>query len=144
LTDQIVVFSLLIIISVLPATIRRHDGKLRESLIEFGQYVGQCMPKFVQKVVVTGTDELEVCNFCFYRKIPDAFQTVFYVIQIMIAPEGVIPTVMFLKNHHHCLFWNLVDIAAMDVPTRQYRFEVRCFISFNKILRITVLFVEKR
>ncbi|OQV16049.1 NADH dehydrogenase [ubiquinone] iron-sulfur protein 3, mitochondrial [Hypsibius exemplaris] len=83
-------------------TIRKHDGKLRESLIEFGQFVAKCLPKYVQKVLVTGTDELE----------------------ILIAPEGVIPMTVFLKGHHNCMFANLTDIGAMDVPTRQYRFEV--------------------
>ena len=51
------------VISFFPATIRPHDGKLRENLIEFGQYVAQCLPKFVQKVLVTGTEELEVIDW---------------------------------------------------------------------------------
>ena len=47
---------------VFAATVRQHDGKLRERLAKFGQFVAQCMPRFVQKVLVTGTDELEVGN----------------------------------------------------------------------------------
>lgn len=46
-------------------------------------------------------------------------------LEILIAPEGVIPTLQFLKDHHNTQFANLVDIAGMDVPTRQYRFEVK-------------------
>lgn len=60
------------------------------------------MPRFVQKVLVTGTDELE----------------------ILIAPEGVVPVIHFLKSHHNCMFWSFVDLAAMDVPTREFRFEL--------------------
>merc|ERR1719482_556521 len=30
----------------------------------------------------------------------------------------------FLKNHHNCQFTNVSDITAIDVPTRQYRFEL--------------------
>ncbi|GAV09013.1 hypothetical protein RvY_18619 [Ramazzottius varieornatus] len=83
-------------------TVRRHDGKLRENLANFGQFVASCMPRFVQKVLVTGTDELE----------------------ILIAPEGIVPVIQFLKCHHNCMFWSFIDLAAMDVPTREYRFEL--------------------
>lgn len=60
------------------------------------------MPKYVQKVQLTSGDELEV----------------------LIAPEGVVPVLQFLKDHHQAQFANLVDIAGMDVPSRKYRFEV--------------------
>lgn len=56
----------------------------------------------MQKVQLTAGDELEV----------------------LIAPEGVIPMLQFLKDHHAAQFANLVDIAGMDVPSRKYRFEV--------------------
>jgi NADH dehydrogenase (ubiquinone) Fe-S protein 3 len=56
----------------------------------------------VQKVQLTAGDELE----------------------ILIAPEGIIPVLQFLKDHQNAQFANLVDIAGMDVPARQYRFEV--------------------
>lgn len=42
----------------------------------------------------------------------------------MICPEGVVPVLQFLKDHHNAQFASLVDIAGMDVPCRQYRFEV--------------------
>lgn len=60
------------------------------------------MPKYVQKVQLTSGDELEV----------------------LICPEGVVPVLQFLKDHHQAQFANLVDIAGMDVPSRKYRFEV--------------------
>ena len=84
------------------ATIRKFDPVVRENLSEFGKYVADCMPKYVQKVQLTAGDELEV----------------------LIAPEGVIPVLSFLKNHHNAQFASLVDIAGVDVPTREYRFEI--------------------
>ena len=75
---------------------------MQKTLIDFGQYVGECMPKFVQKVQVTSGDELD----------------------IMIHPDGIIPVLTFLKDHTNAQFENISDIAAVDVPTRECRFEV--------------------
>lgn len=86
------------------ATIRKPDlnSVERTQLTDFGQYVAECLPKFVQKVQITSGDELE----------------------ILIAPEGVLPVLQFLKDNHNAQFTNIVDIAGMDVPARAYRFEV--------------------
>ena len=75
------------------ATIRKYDIEQRENLTDFGKYVAECMPKYVQKVQLTAGDELEV----------------------LIAPEGVIPVLSFLKDHHNAQFSNLVDIAGMNM-----------------------------
>merc|ERR1711976_359584 len=83
-------------------TIRKFDPVARQNLSDFGQYVAECMPKYVQKVQLTAGDELE----------------------IFFAPEGVVPLLSFLKNHHNAQFGSLADIAGVDVPTRQYRFEI--------------------
>jgi len=83
-------------------TVRKFDPEVRKNLSEFGQYVAECMPKFVQKVQLTAGDELEV----------------------LIAPSGVVPVMSFLKNHVNAQFGSLVDIAGVDVPTREFRFEV--------------------
>lgn len=56
----------------------------------------------MQKVQLTSGDELEV----------------------LICPEGVVPVLQFLKDHHNAQFASLIDIAGMDVPSRKYRFEV--------------------
>jgi NADH dehydrogenase (ubiquinone) Fe-S protein 3 len=45
-------------------------------------------------------------------------------LELLIAPDGIIPTFTFLKDHHNTQFVNLTDITALDVPSRQYRFEV--------------------
>ena len=78
---------------------RKFDPEVRANMTEFGQYVAECLPKFVQKVQLTAGDELE----------------------ILIAPSGVVPVLSFLKNHHNAQFGSLVDIAGVDVPTRQFR-----------------------
>jgi len=83
-------------------TVRKFDPVQRETLTDFGKYVAECMPKYVQKVQITSGDELE----------------------ILIAPEGLLPVMSFLKDHHNAQFASLVDIAGLDMPTREYRFEV--------------------
>merc|ERR1712110_436013 len=84
-------------------TIRKSmDPVARQNLTDFGQYVAECMPKYVQKVQLTAGDELEV----------------------LIAPEGLLPVMTFLKDHHNAQFANLVDITGVDMPTREYRFEI--------------------
>ncbi|XP_045463054.1 NADH dehydrogenase [ubiquinone] iron-sulfur protein 3, mitochondrial [Harmonia axyridis] len=83
-------------------TIRKVQHGAVDKLKDFGKYVAECMPKYVQKVQIAAGDELE----------------------ILIAPEGVVPVLQFLKDHHNAQFASLVDIAGMDVPTRQFRFEV--------------------
>lgn len=60
------------------------------------------MPKFVQKVQIVTGNELEV----------------------LVAPDGIVPVLQFLKDHHQCQFTSLADIGAMDVPSRENRFEV--------------------
>jgi len=83
-------------------TVRKFDPVVRQNLTEFGQYVAECMPKYVQKVQLTAGDELE----------------------ILVAPSGIVPVMTFLKNHHNCQFGSLVDIAGVDIPTRECRFEI--------------------
>nr|CAG4645065.1 EOG090X0BXY [Leptodora kindtii] len=75
------------------ATVRKINPVQNENLIEFGRYVAECMPKYVQKVQLVTGDELEV----------------------LIAPEGVVPVLQFLKDHHQCQFASLADMGAMDL-----------------------------
>lgn len=56
----------------------------------------------MQKVQIVSRDELEV----------------------LIAPEGIVPVLQFLKDHHNCQFASVSDIGALDVPTRENRFEL--------------------
>merc|ERR1711872_503397 len=85
-----------------PTVRKGMDIVARQNLTDFGQYVAECMPKYVQKVQLTAGDELE----------------------ILIAPEGVLPVLTFLKDHHNAQFASLADICGVDMPTRKNRFEI--------------------
>ncbi|KAA3675067.1 NADH dehydrogenase (ubiquinone) Fe-S protein 3 [Paragonimus westermani] len=84
------------------ASPRAISDPLTERLSVFGAYVAECLPKYVQQVRVGHVKELEIC----------------------IHPDGVVPVLSFLKNHHNAQFVSLADITAIDVPSRKYRFEV--------------------
>lgn len=73
-----------------------------DKLTKFGSYVADCLPKYVQKVRIGHVKELEIC----------------------IHPDGIVPVLSFLKNHHNAQFVSLADITALDVPTKPYRFEI--------------------
>lgn len=83
-------------------TAAKLDPLQKSQLVDFGKYVAECLPKYVQKVQITAGNELEV----------------------LIPPEAVIPVLQFLKDNHIAQFASLVDIAGMDVPTRPNRFEI--------------------
>ncbi|XP_070155618.1 NADH dehydrogenase [ubiquinone] iron-sulfur protein 3, mitochondrial [Polyergus mexicanus] len=83
-------------------TVRKPSHIDVNRLINFGRYISDCLPKYIQQVQLTAGDELE----------------------LLIAPEGIIPICAFLKDHHNTQFVNLSDITALDVPSRQYRFEL--------------------
>lgn len=85
------------------ASLIRVNVEERKMLVDFGQYVAECLPRFVQHVQVTSTNELE----------------------ILIHPDGIFSVIAFLKDHTNAQFSVLADITAIDVPTRTYRFEVR-------------------
>lgn len=85
-----------------PTVRKPMDSVARSHLVDFGKYIGEILPKYVEKVQITSGDELE----------------------LLIVPEGVLPVLQFLKDHHSAQFVNLVDIAGMDVPSRPYRFEI--------------------
>ncbi|XP_014213367.1 NADH-ubiquinone oxidoreductase subunit 9 [Copidosoma floridanum] len=83
-------------------TIRKINEDRVGELKDFGVYVAECMPKYVEKVQIAARDELEV----------------------MISPEGIVPVISFLTYHHNAQFTSLSDITAVDVPNRPYRFEL--------------------
>lgn len=88
--------------NILAATVRKPSHVEVDRLIHFGRYINECLPKYIQQVQLAAGDELE----------------------LLIAPDGIIATLTFLKDHHNTQFVNLSDITAIDVPNRQYRFEV--------------------
>ncbi|KAK2819681.1 hypothetical protein Q7C36_021327 [Tachysurus vachellii] len=83
-------------------TIRPTDAVTHNQLSQFGEYVAEILPKYVQQVQVTCYNELEV----------------------MIHPEGVVPVLTFLRDHTNAQFRNMIDLTAVDVPARQNRFEL--------------------
>jgi NADH dehydrogenase (ubiquinone) Fe-S protein 3 len=72
-----------------------------EQLHKFGQHLITSLPKFIQKFSVW-KDELV----------------------IYIPPSAVIPVFSFLKNHTSTQFKTIVDITAVDYPSRTNRFDV--------------------
>lgn len=50
--------------------------------------------------------------------------TCFNELEVMIHPDGVVPILTFLKDHTNAQFQNMIDLTAVDVPSRQNRFEV--------------------
>ncbi|XP_015610115.1 NADH dehydrogenase [ubiquinone] iron-sulfur protein 3, mitochondrial [Cephus cinctus] len=78
------------------------DEAVSTQLKEFGAYAATCLAKYIQHVQLALGDELE----------------------LLISPDGVIPVLSFLKDHHNAQFASLADITALDVPSRQNRFEI--------------------
>ncbi|CAK9783980.1 or F420H2 dehydrogenase [Cutaneotrichosporon oleaginosum] len=76
-------------------------AKVNTPLHEYGQYITTCLPKYIQQFSVY-KDELTV----------------------YVAPSGLIPTLTFLRDHTNCQYKQVVDITAVDYPTREKRFEV--------------------
>lgn len=91
--------------NIFAATVRKPCHVDVDRLIHFGRYINDCLPKYIQQVQLAAGDELE----------------------LLITPDGIIPTFTFLKDHHNTQFVNLSDITAVDVPSRQYRFEVSLY-----------------
>ena len=78
------------------------DSVKETQLADFGRYVQEMLPKYVQQVQVTANNELEV----------------------LIHPDGIVPVLTFLRDHHNAQYRQLVDLTALDVPKKLYRFEV--------------------
>ena len=98
----------------LAATVRKIDPLVQSDLADFGRYVAECIPKYVQKVQIYNGDELS----------------------FMIHPDGVVPVMTFLKDHSQAQFLMITDIAGVDMPSRENRFEVRTssgFLGIDKI-----------
>ncbi|ELU44643.1 copper radical oxidase [Rhizoctonia solani AG-1 IA] len=75
--------------------------EVSDSLHSYGSYLIQCLPKFVQQYSVL-KDELT----------------------LYVAPSAIIPVLSFLRDHTQCQYKAVMDITAVDFPTRDQRFEV--------------------
>ncbi|EKM60865.1 uncharacterized protein PHACADRAFT_180034 [Phanerochaete carnosa HHB-10118-sp] len=81
-------------------TIVRH-AETTKALHEFGAYLLQCLPKFIQQFSVL-KDELTLYT----------------------PPSGIVPVLTFLRDHSQGQFKSVMDITAVDFPERDKRFEV--------------------
>lgn len=71
-------------------------------LRDYANYLVEICPKYIQEARVSQIDELEV----------------------LIAPEGVIPVLSLLRDHTNAQFYQLIEMTCVDVPARSNRFEV--------------------
>ena len=97
--------ALLFVFNIATTTGSQKASNRYEELSSFGGYLQDVLPKFIQQLQITNTEELE----------------------LLIHPDGVIPVLTLLRDHHNAQFRQLMDITAIDVPTRPYRFEVSIF-----------------
>ncbi|XP_030758717.1 NADH dehydrogenase [ubiquinone] iron-sulfur protein 3, mitochondrial-like isoform X2 [Sitophilus oryzae] len=84
---------------------KKYDKKpydASDQLKEFGKYVAECLPKYIEQVRFNYCKELE----------------------LLVVPEGLVPVMQFLKDHHNSQMECLMEVCAIDVPSRPYRFEV--------------------
>lgn len=68
---------------------------------QYGQYLTTCLPKYIQQFSVY-KDELT----------------------LYVAPTGLLQTLTFLRDHSQCQYKSVMDITAVDFPTKPMRFEV--------------------
>ena len=72
-------------------------------------------------IIICEITELNFDIFCLQVQITAGNE-----LELLIAPEGVVPVITFLKDHTNAQFTSLSDLCGVDFPTREYRFEV-CF-----------------
>lgn len=77
------------------------DEKLTMTLETYGEFLLKVMPKYIQQVNVARNE-----------------------LVVHVAPEGLIPTMTFLRDHTNAQYKQVVDICGVDYPTKPYRFEV--------------------
>uniref|UniRef100_A0A7J7VJ42 NADH dehydrogenase [ubiquinone] iron-sulfur protein 3, mitochondrial n=1 Tax=Myotis myotis TaxID=51298 RepID=A0A7J7VJ42_MYOMY len=98
-------------------TVRPRNDVAHKQLSAFGEYVAEILPKYIQQVQVSCFNELEIC----------------------IHPDGVVPVLTFLRDHTNAQFKSLADLTAVDIPTRQNRFEIvynLLSLRFNSRIRV--------
>jgi NADH dehydrogenase (ubiquinone) Fe-S protein 3 len=97
------------------------DGRL-DGLIKFGQYLTNCLPKFVDRFTISRGDELNL-----YLKSP--------------PHETLLPTLQFLRDQSQCQFAQLSELTAVDWPADSAigRFElIYCLLSLRFNSRLII------
>ncbi|KAG0726991.1 NADH dehydrogenase [ubiquinone] iron-sulfur protein 3, mitochondrial [Chionoecetes opilio] len=77
------------------------------------------LAKNASKSVVPRVVGARLCSTELYRQITAGNE-----LEVLIAPEGVVPVITFLKDHTNSQFTSLADLCGVDFPTRICRFEI--------------------
>ncbi|KAI8824537.1 uncharacterized protein EV422DRAFT_504517 [Fimicolochytrium jonesii] len=72
-----------------------------KELHEYGRFIASCLPKYIQQ-------------FSLYKD----------ELTLYVAPSGLVPTMLFLRDHTACQFKQIANLSGVDYPTRSNRFEV--------------------
>ncbi|QSL66262.1 hypothetical protein MERGE_000639 [Pneumocystis wakefieldiae] len=94
------------------------NNETKERLYSYGGYIMSCLPKFVQQFSVW-KDELVIYT----------------------SVKGLIPIMYFLRDHTSCQFKSVMDIAGVDYPERENRFEIvynMLSVRYNARIRVKV------
>ena len=89
-----------------------------KELIKYGEYLVNCLPKFIEKVTISRGNELNV----------------------HVPVSGLLPTLEFLRDHSRCQYKQLMDMTAVDwVKGEKGRFElVYCLLSIKHNSRLVL------
>jgi len=52
------------------------------------------------------------------------YSVAYHELTVTVQANDIVPVMRFLRDDARCLFWNLVDITAVDWPGRERRFDV--------------------
>lgn len=90
---------------------------VNNNLIEFGDYLTKCLPKFIEKVSISRGNELNV----------------------HVPVTGLLATLEFLRDHERCQYKQLMDMTAVDWIKSDKRFElVYCLLSIKHNSRLVL------
>lgn len=89
-----------------------------KKLINYGEYLVNCLPKYIEKVTVSRGNELNV----------------------HVPVSGLLPTLEFLRDHSRCQYKQLMEMTAVDwVKGEKGRFElVYCLLSIKHNIRLVL------
>lgn len=105
------------------ACLKRSLSSSAVHLVDYGKYLTDCLPRFVDRVTISRGSELNL----HLKGDPH---------------ESLLPTMQFLRDHNRCQFSQLMDMTAVDWPkdvATLGRFElVYCLLSMTFNSRLTV------
>lgn len=100
---------------------------MTDQLNDWGSYLMACLPKFVQQFSVY-KDELTCAPACLLACLLSIDMCPGFMLTgsllVYVAPDALLQTLTFLRDHSSCQYKQVVDISGADYPTRDKRFEV--------------------